>query len=92
MDKISEEIARLLHAPQLALRAVRAVGSGTSVALSEVGLAPGAGLPEYRRQADRWQQDFDEDADPVRVYVVDGAGVAVYAACAAQRHKRNQRR
>lgn len=88
MDKVTQEIARLIRAPTLTLRAVRSVGSGTGATASEVGLPPGAGMPEGRRRADEWQRDFDEDADPVRVYVVDGDGVAVYAACAAQRHAR----
>lgn len=75
----------------LTLRAVRATPGSGHVTLREYGLEPGASEQLYRRKADQWQQDFDQDADPVRVYVIDGDGAAIYAAGATQRHRRQER-
>lgn len=90
MDKVAEEIARILHAPRLTLVAVRTMPDGSVKRQAELGLEPGAAATEYRRRADAWQEDFDADADPVRVYVLDSAGVAVYAAGATRRHNRRR--
>jgi hypothetical protein len=91
MDKTTQEIMELMRGERLTLTAVRSEPGGATRRVSELGLGPSATAREYRIAADRWQNEFDADCDPVRVYVVDANGVATYAAGARQRHRGGRR-
>jgi hypothetical protein len=61
----------------LIVRSIAAVKGGTFIPIGEHGEA---NFRNARESADILQRDFDEDADPVRVYIYkDGEPVPVYA-------------